>query len=85
MVGHILYNVGLQKHFINMQASLLLVKVSCCKFWICWVDVNLKFTVWQLILHLHPLSKFKIYKKLQYEKGLQNLGLCSTIMCNKYR
>ena len=31
--------------------------LSYCKFWIYWVGVNTKFTIWQL----HPPSKFKIY------------------------
>ena len=35
--------------------------LSCCKFWIYWVGVNTKFTIWQLS------SKFKIYKTLHFD------------------
>ena len=39
--------------------------MSYCKFWIYWVDVNTKFTIWQVVIlqifYLHPPIKFKIY------------------------
>ena len=39
------------------------VKLSYCKFWIYWVGVNTKFTIWQYCIYTHPVnSKFTIWQ-----------------------